>query len=111
MSVEKRVEVYPHSAEYRRARKRQCPIRSVLIPLGLLFITSGCGTIYQHGTDDWGPYSGVTLDATVISGGDAALIVGGFFDFPLSFVADTLFLPYDLITRPTGERPNNRSTE
>jgi hypothetical protein len=25
MSVEKRVEVYPHSAEYRRARKKQCP--------------------------------------------------------------------------------------
>jgi hypothetical protein len=26
MCVEKRVEVYPHSAEYRRARKKQCPI-------------------------------------------------------------------------------------
>lgn len=73
--------------------------------IALLLATCGCGTIYRHQADNYGPFSGVEMDALTIGGsGDAGLIIGSIFDLPLSAVADTLVLPYDLAHPPRRDR-------
>jgi uncharacterized protein YceK len=65
---------------------------------------SGCGTLYQH-IDPFGepgPYSGVRADFQTMRNlwkgraSSESFEVCAHCDLPLSFVADTLFLPYDL---------------
>jgi uncharacterized protein YceK len=69
---------------------------SILVAL-LALLTSGCGTIYRHSEGARAPYSGVQFDAAGVGNiGEPALTVIFALDLPLSAVADTLLLPYDL---------------
>jgi uncharacterized protein YceK len=87
-------------------------IAAMLLPV--ICFCGGCGTICTRGKTepgDWwatptGVYRGVRLDGSLIGDGDLAPIV----DIPLSAIADTIVLPYDLSTLHTNKvnvPPNN----
>ncbi len=93
---------------------RTMSIRFVSALLLALALCSGCGTIGAHhlSADDDPPrgvYRGVRFDCECIGeGADIYPTPVAILDLPLSFAADTLVLPYDIIdsTRtkkvPTG---------
>lgn len=63
----------------------------------LLVVASGCGTIYQHQNGDAHLYSGVRLDGVAICHvGEPGAMLAFLLDLPLSALADTILLPYDL---------------
>jgi uncharacterized protein YceK len=77
---------------------------SLIIPLFALVLCSGCATVISHTSSrepgSWdlheeGVYQGVRLDGAGM-GYNGFLIIPCLIDLPLSLVADTLILPYDL---------------
>ena len=87
---------------------------SGLFLFGLLLMSSGCATILMHTDKDFkiediNVYRGVRIDSTTasyVSQSEPLLSVACIFDVPLSAVADTLFLPYDLTQINKRERPD-----
>jgi uncharacterized protein YceK len=81
---------------------------TVLKVLALAVATTGCMTVQTKYRGHWGhPYSGSTCDVRY-AGELAAEPVGWLFlpfpvgDLPLSFVADSMFLPVDLFATDTA---------
>jgi len=90
-----------------------------IFPLAMLALCSGCGTVMNHTTDTMtraGAYSGVRLDADTISyaselnsegkHGAGWMILFLAIDMPISAVAETLLLPYDLTQDKPQPQPN-----
>ena len=76
-------------------------ITAVFLALALC----GCGTLVSKlGDEGLGrPYDGIEIAIESIKcGGPFTLF--GFIDFPLSLIADTLMLPFDLLTERKRER-------
>ncbi len=76
------------------------PTHPILVVLLASVLCSGCGTIAAHkykNSEMEGVYQGVRLDCDIFPGGDAYPFPLVVFDLPLSLVADTLVLPYDII--------------
>jgi uncharacterized protein YceK len=66
-----------------------------------LFLTGGCGSLSSHWNGRHGPYVGTKFDAEQVKRytqeqevGEGEVVAG--LDIPLSFILDTLMLPYDL---------------
>jgi len=84
----------------------------------MLALCAGCGTVVNHTTDTMtraGAYSGVRLDADTISYASQTNSEGSYgvwmipflaIDMPISAVADTLLLPYDLIKDKPQPQPS-----
>ncbi|HWN95531.1 MAG TPA: YceK/YidQ family lipoprotein, partial [Methylomirabilota bacterium] len=68
----------------------------------LLLLVSGCGSISSRWNGNYGPYVGVKLDIDQITHYQTEGELIAIADIPLSAIADTLFLPYDL-ARPNRE--------
>ena len=90
--------------------------------LAMLVLCSGCGTVVNHTTDTMtraGAYSGVRLDADTISyaselnsegkHGACWMIPFLVIDMPISAVADTLLLPYDLTQDKPQPQPSTNT--
>ena len=65
----------------------------------LLLLAAGCGSLSSRWNGNYGPYVGVKLDIEQVTHYETEGEVIAAFDIPLSAIADTLFLPYDL-SRP-----------
>ncbi len=95
-------------------------ISCYLLPCLLL----GCSTVIARAIEENAPpvgapavYSGVKLDAMVVAGaattGDSGMIllsIPAIVDLPLSLVADTLLLPFDLARPDVSPSPTPSST-
>ena len=86
-------------------------LRNLTLMLVVLF-TSSCSTVIVHSQKDRspGPYSGTAqaIEQTKKSWHSPTLYGEVFwtaFDVPLSFVADTIILPYDLIQSEELHKP------
>ena len=62
----------------------------------LPFIGGGCGSFSSRWNGNYGPYVGVKLDIEQVTHYETEGEVIAAVDIPLSAIADTLFLPYDL---------------
>ncbi|MCK3656964.1 hypothetical protein A4G19_14980 [Pasteurellaceae bacterium Macca] len=61
------------------------------------FNLAGCGTIWSLSSPAPQPYSGVRADLNMLETNEAfPFNLLAIIDLPLSFLADTLFLPYTL---------------
>ena len=67
----------------------------------LLLLTGGCGSISSHWNGRHGPYVGTKFDIEQVKRytqeqevSEGEVVAG--LDIPLSFIVDTLMLPYDL---------------
>ena len=91
------------------ANRTLCNMKIGLAFISLFFavMCTGCSTILTHtGTRDEfisfrgeGVYQGVRLDSCVIAHAapeDPLMLALAVFDFPLSAIADTILLPYDI---------------
>ena len=75
---------------------------SLLLSFGFaLLLTSGCGSLSSHWNGRHGPYVGTKFDIEQVRRytqeqevGEGEVVAG--LDIPLSFIVDTLMLPYDL---------------
>ncbi len=70
----------------------------------MLLLVAGCGSISSRWNGNYGPYVGVKVDVDQITHYQTEGELIAIADIPLSALADTLFLPYDL-TRPDRETP------
>ena len=68
----------------------------------LPLLVAGCGSISSRWAGNYGPYVGVKVDIDTVTHYQSEGELIAIADIPLSAVADTLFLPYDL-TRPNRE--------
>lgn len=91
-------------------------MRLIFFGLTLLGLCSGCGTILTHVDGQAGVYSGVRADARLLSTIDDEshdipvfpwVIPMSIIDMPLSLVADTLCLPFDLAVDDSHGSPNS----
>lgn len=77
-----------------------------------VFILTGCASIVLHQEEEFGhPYAGfqnsvTTAPCNVALTGTVLFIYAPIFiaDIPLSFVADTLYLPWDIYREPEQKR-------
>ncbi len=85
---------------------------AVLFAALLPGLAGGCGTLGQHLASDGrpGPYSGVKADWEVITVPNPIVSLVGCCDLPLSFIADTLLLGYDLTHANLWRTPKPQPT-
>ena len=68
----------------------------------LLLLVAGCGSISSRWAGNYGPYVGVKVDIDTVTHYQSEGELIAIADIPLSALADTFFLPYDL-SRPNRE--------
>jgi uncharacterized protein YceK len=71
----------------------------------LPLLLAGCGSLSSRWNGNYGPYVGVKLDIDQVTHYETEGEVIAALDIPLSALADTLFLPYDL------SRPDRKANE
>ena len=72
--------------------------KRLLILSCLVLVLSGCGTVESWYQDRFGIFSGVRMDFEWISNADRVGMAGvvGWFDLPVSLLADTVLLPFSI---------------
>jgi uncharacterized protein YceK len=74
----------------------------------LPLLVTGCGSLYSRWNGTYGPYVGVKFDVDQVTHYQTEGEVIAAIDIPISAIADTLFLPYDL-SRPEKKQADAAS--